>query len=408
MRLATFTAVNASPHSSEHNLRLDIPKYLIDKNAKNEYIIYYSDAEFRKLAPIKYKAIKKQKMQLKQKASLIKEVVLSICREHTAEDIKKLFLELSNIYGGHFLIEIAIHRDEGHFLKDEIPYYPSTHIFLKGQNWYIIPLEKYLDENFIGSEKDATEKVDINTFNTIHNYHAHVKYSMFNLNTGITGRMSKGEVGIHRLKYVAEFLGLKYEPKNYKQPRIPVHLIKTIYNKERGSQIEISSLKNRINVMKEKNLKIAYANELQVSDLQSSLRKKKELLSFINDAINSVIPIKSYHINVRDEILLLICKYRDILEENTILRSAQHNDDNTIDNLKTQYATLKTEIITRNETIFQLSHNYDDDDLFLYISKSDFIDMDMYIDSMVGDDDVSIEIDTDEDNSFIRGYSNKR
>ena len=307
MRFATFTVQNASPFSSKHNLRLEIPTYLIDISANNEYLTLHTDKEFKKKAIEKYLKTKKQKMQERQKIALIKEVVLTLKQEHTIKDVILVFRELNLKYGGHYPLEICIHRDEGHYVKDEIPYSVSKNIFYKHNNWYRIPLKMYLDSSYEEVEEDATELVDISKYTRVYNYHAHIKFSMFDLESGLTGRMKKHQAGAERLKMVAQILGLKYKKSIKKKQRIPVSYIKNIHNLGRIEKIKLKYLHDYIS-------KSTLKQTQSISDMQHKIAKKQEVIDFINKAIQSVLPYESSKIQPREKILCLTSKYSEGFE----------------------------------------------------------------------------------------------
>lgn len=207
MRKGTFSVENAKAHSSKHNSRELSPKYLIDDTKSNYYELIIKDEEFKEQAQLKYKEIIKQNMQKKQIPGLIKETVLTIKENQNEDDIKSLFKELNKEFGGHHLTELSIHRDEGHFLKDDIAYYPTKNILKKENEWYICS-----DINITKPKKDDFDKlVDIDDFQKIYNYHAHAKFSMFDMSTGKIARMNKGQMS-KRIKFVSDYLGLDYNP----------------------------------------------------------------------------------------------------------------------------------------------------------------------------------------------------
>ncbi len=225
-RSATFTVTAAGSHSSAHNSREEKPKYLIGTlpGQKNDYDLRHSDSDFLVLAEAKYKETTGQKMQAKQKDALIKETVLSLEAHHTAEDVQKVFDELAAKYGGHYITELSIHRDEGHF-EDEngITYYPTKDILQKEDGWYIVPLAESITHapDYRPKAEEFSEKVDIDRFKPIHNVHAHVKFSMFDLNTGKTGRMQHKDLN-DRIRTAARVLKLEYNPEKKNDKRVTV------------------------------------------------------------------------------------------------------------------------------------------------------------------------------------------
>lgn len=251
-RSATFSVVKASAHSSEHNSRDDKPEYLIGtkEGEENVYDLRHSDSQFLELAKVKYQEVTGQKMQQKQIDALIKETVLSLENHHTEKDVQKVFDQLNEKYGGHYITELSIHRDEGHFEdKNGVTYYPTKDILQKEDGWYIVPLDQSLEmkPSYKPKEHEFSEKVDINDFKPVHNIHAHVKFSMFDLETGKTGRMKHNELN-DRIKTAAKVLGLDYNPDKSVKGRIAVEQIKQGHKAGRNEKIK--ALDNGLSVEK--------------------------------------------------------------------------------------------------------------------------------------------------------------
>jgi len=234
MRKGTFSVQNASSHSSKHNSRELSPKYLIglENHSKNYYELILSDDDFREKAEAKYKETFKQNMQKAyvkkdgtkvsaQKDLLIKETVITLKKEQNENDVKALFKELNLKFGGHHLTEISIHRDEGHFVKNGIAYYPTKNI-LKKENAYYICSNPGIEKP---KKNDFDLKVDISEFEKVYNYHAHAKFSNFDLTTGKTAKMNKSQMS-KRIKFVSEFLELDYNPSKDRHIHKSVNQIK--------------------------------------------------------------------------------------------------------------------------------------------------------------------------------------
>lgn len=280
---ATFSVLKASAHSSEHNSREDIPDYLIGaKNGEeNVYDLRHSDSDFLELAKVKYQEVTGQKMQQKQIDALIKETVLSLDDHHTKADVQKVFDQLNEKYGGHYITELSIHKDEGHFEdKNGVTYYPTKDILQKEDGWYIVPLDQSLEmkPSYKPKVHEFSEKVDINDFKPIHNIHAHVKFSMFDLQTGKTGRMKHNELN-DRIKTAAHVLKLEYNPEKGSNKRTPVEQIKTQHKAVRNEKIK--ALTKGLN------------SELSISEKYDSLpirerqEMRAEMRAIIGDSIET-------------------------------------------------------------------------------------------------------------------------
>lgn len=240
-RSATFSVTAAGSHSSAHNSREEKPKYLIGTSlgSENVYDLRHSDADFLALAEAKYKETTGQKMQQKQKDALIKETVLSLEAHHAAADVQKVFDELAVKYGGHYITELSIHRDEGHF-EDEngITYYPTKDILQKEDGWYIVPLAESINHapEYRPKAEEFSEKVDIDKFKPVHNVHAHVKFSMFDLDTGKTGRMQHKDLN-DRIRTAARVLKLEYNPEKKNDKRVTVADTKAQHKAVRNEKV---------------------------------------------------------------------------------------------------------------------------------------------------------------------------
>lgn len=253
MRKGTFSQQKAKPNSSAHNSRSNPPKYLIglEPGTENYYELIQSDEDFIAAAKSKYKEKIKQTMQKKQVENLIQETVLTLKPEQDENDVKKLFKKLNKKYGGHELLEVSVHRDEGHFEKDGIAYYPTKDILQIDGDWYICS-----DPNIAEPKKDQFDtKVDINDFKKVYNYHAHAKFSMFDRTLGKSARMQKKDMS-ERLKFVSNELGLKYDPSTKIAGRKSVNQIKDEHharaNTQRQALAKVKDLKAEVKKLKTK------------------------------------------------------------------------------------------------------------------------------------------------------------
>lgn len=269
MRKGTFSVQNASANSSKHNSRELAPKYLIDSSAKNYYEQIIEDEKFIQLAQDKYKELVKQNMQKKQIPGLIKETVLTIKDNQNENDIKNLFKELNKEFGGHHLTEISIHRDEGYFLKDEIAYYPTKNILKKDNDWFICS-----DPDITKPKKNDFDKlVNINNFEKVFNYHAHAKFSMFDMSTGKTARMNKGQMS-KRIKFVSEYLGLGYNPSKDRHVKKSVNQIK--------DEHLVKANEKSLELAKQKDLKLHIAKAKEELQREKATRKDYAALEELN------------------------------------------------------------------------------------------------------------------------------
>src|SRR5574344_2601936 len=156
--------------------------------------------------------------------------------------------KLNKKYGGHELLEVAIHRDEGYFLKDDIAYYPTKNILNKNGDWYVCS-----DTSIKKPKQDDFDRiVNIDEFEKVFNYHAHAKFSMFDRETGKSARMQKKDMS-ERIKFVSDELGLLFAPDQ-----------------------ETSRIKKSVNLVKDEHLARAREMETQ-KELKQELAKAKDL-----------------------------------------------------------------------------------------------------------------------------------
>jgi len=281
MRKGSFSVEKVTSFTIDHNTRKSKPRYLIGlENKENIYEEYYSYEEFEESARKRYQEVVKQRVQKNHK--FFEEAVISLEEHHTIDDVENLFKELKKEFGGHTLINLAIHNDEGHFEKNEIEYYPTKHILKKDDGWYILD-EDNLDQ-IADLEKPKNEdfkiKVDINDFKRVYNYHAHAVFSRFDLDLGRNARMQQKDMS-HRIKFVSETLGMRYDPDNKTR-----HKKKSIGDfKQEKSTIRNEKLKllKKIDFEKDKNQKLEQELEqIKQSQDKKNLAKQKDLKEEVN------------------------------------------------------------------------------------------------------------------------------
>lgn len=286
MRKGTFSVQSASVHSSKHNSREEAPRYLIglESGKSNYYELIVEDEEFVENAKLKYKECVKQNMQKKQIPGLIKETILTLQEYQNENDVKALFEELNKKYGGHFLTEVSVHRDEGHFVRNDIAYYPTKNILNKENDWYICS-----DIDIKKPKKDDFDiKVDINEFQKVYNYHAHAKFSMFDMNTGKTARIDKKAMS-SRIKFISDYLGLEYGPGKDRYVTKSVNQIK-------DEHLAASNEKIR-ELAKQKDLKLQIAKIREELQKEKATRKDYAALEELNRSLKKKISNKQITID---------------------------------------------------------------------------------------------------------------
>lgn len=298
MRKASFSVEKATSNTDAHNTREHPPKYLLgcEEGKENEYIKFYDYDDFRELAEKRYVEVNKQKMQQKQKDNMFEEALISMEEHHTKDDIIKLFEALNKKYSGHTLINLAIHRDEGHFLKDGIEYYPAMHILQKDDGWYILDendteiLEALKNKDFKPKNEDFKVKVNIDEFTKVYNYHAHAVFSRFDLELGKNARFDKKTMS-ERYKFVAEQMQMRYAPAENRLLKKSIGQHKTDLSTTRNAKLvikkelenehqkEYSKLKEEIQQLKHENTTLKKSNST-LKGQNTKLKKENETLKF--------------------------------------------------------------------------------------------------------------------------------
>lgn len=355
-RSATFSVTAAGSHSSAHNSREEKPKYLIGTlpGQKNDYDLRHSDSDFLALAEAKYKETTGQKMQQKQKDALIKETVLSLEAHHTTADVQKVFDELSAKYGGHYITELSIHRDEGHFEENGITYYPTKDILQKEDVWYRVPLAESITHapEYRPRSEEFSEKVDIDQFKPIHNVHAHVKFSMFDPRTGKTGRMQHKDLN-DRIKTAARVLKLEYKPEKKSDKRSTVAEIKAQHKAVRNEKVT-NYLENGP-AMQAKNREIARLEynfqeaKKRITAMEALDAAQKRELHRLNTEINKTRDDETKFQKIEELEKRLTESIETVLNAQNTLSEAQ----NIIDAQKREIERLKTQNAEKDKIVME-------------------------------------------------------
>ncbi|RBQ31853.1 hypothetical protein CRU92_03570 [Arcobacter sp. FW59] len=304
MGKASFSVERLTQNTDIHTQRLNGFSCAIVGDCSNNYFKeFYKYDDFLIKSQNKYKETIKQNMQKSAILNLFQEAIISIDEHHKEDDIIDLFFELKQKFGGHELINLTIHKDEGYFQKDGKNYYPHKNILKKGNDWFITS-----DLSNSKNEEDFNVLVNINEFHTILTPHAHAIFSMFDFKLGRNARMQKKDM-VERLKFVAQILKMDYAPQK---------IYKVISNQNiSGSQDDLQNLDNQINIRTQTlcdiNTQVA-SKEIELEDLSLKLAEQYHIL---NDILNK---IRQKDNDLNDLISQIIIK-EDILDSlsNTIL-----------------------------------------------------------------------------------------
>jgi hypothetical protein len=329
MRKGTFSVQKANANSSAHNSRKNPPKYLIglELGTKNYYELLKKNDDFILETQAIYKEKIKQTMQKKQVENLIQETVLTLQPKQNENDVKELFKKLNKKYGGHELLEVSIHRDEGHFEKGGIAYYPTKNILKKENDWYVCS-----DPTIAKPKKeDFDKKVDISTYEKVYNYHAHAKFSMFDRKLGKSARMQKKDMS-ERIKFVSDELGLMFAPG------------------------ENSRVKKSVNQIKDEHLAAAVAQTKVVDEAKKVIKSLYEQNKVLTDT-NITLQEKVNSSYSKEQYGNMVTKAKEIMsrQKNQIL-VLQGKINNLEKTSETFYEVLETNELERKELQRQIDH----------------------------------------------------
>jgi len=379
MRKGTFSVKKAGTNSAAHNSRENAPKYLIglSPGTQNFYKLFQNDNDFILEAKQLYRNRVGQEMQkaytiskgknagkkvAAQEDNLIQETVLTLQNHQDENDVYSLFEKLKKKYGGHEILEVSVHRDEGHFLKDGIAYYLTKNIIKKD------------DEYFIKSNPDLKEfdkKVNIQDFEKIYNYHAHVKFSMFDKQLGKTATMQKKDMS-ERIKFVSDDLGLLFAPeketsrikKNVNQVKNEHHAKATQKTKDnynfREMQKKITSLENASVEDKKELHKLnsqVKNDKATIKELQSKISEYKNSNKSYVKAFREILPKAKSSDEVVEHVKTLKNELQDtkkVLNEELVPKELKTDSTQDMDALKAENKQLKNDIADD----FEKSNNF--------------------------------------------------
>lgn len=360
MRKASFSVEKVSSNTDAHNTREHSPKYLLgcEEDNPNVYIKYYDYEEFQTLAENRYMEVNQQKMQQKQKDSMFEEALISLEKHHTEKDIENLFKDLNKKFTGHTLINLAIHRDEGHFEKDGIEYYPTKHILQKDDGWYILDeddteiLQSLQDKDFKPKAEDFKIKVNIEDFNKVYNYHAHAVFSRFDLELGKSARLQKKDMS-ERYKFVAENMQMRYAPDESRFVKKSINQYKTDKSNSRNERLILKKqLENEhqkeLEKLRDENKSLKIDNEALKIDNEALKYSKKELENQIKDLSKNLKETLKDLGAVRADYAKLEQLNKDLKEE---LKNERLNQEKVIKSYQDLEKNLKEELTKKDEKI---------------------------------------------------------
>lgn len=327
----------SKPYIFNHNTRDELEKFEAKYTFKefekwNEYSCSANEAntKFKELydeAYDNYFARTKQKIQTK---NLRISAVVNINENHTLQDLQELANKIEQKYGIQ-PIQIVIHRDEGHYLKD-------------------INGEYLKDEN--------------NDFIFDPNLHAHIEF--FTLDKqGINRYKSKDRYKIHKelQTLVADELGME-RGKDYAMlnERPPQHLNRQEYAKNKAIA-ERKALKEQCQIQEHRFLKVELAKLKDVNEINKELREQlKQSGANRTDYAKLEQEVNLYRQKIRDkefitkdELDKFKLDYLNELNEKTAKISELENENKTI---KEQNQELQSQILELNNALNEMKDEF--------------------------------------------------
>ena len=240
MAKASINIQVASGNSEKHMDRVSKTTYLLDPDSKNnEYKTYRSSKDYLSAAKVAAKKKTGRSMQKLAEKNFVQEAVLNLNKDHTIEDVEKVFKELQKEFGGFEVFKISVHRDEGYFYhkKEELEYRPNRDIFFNEKDKTF-----YLDKNY-------SKKADLNQFEKRYNYHAHVLFTKFDMSKGKNARLNKSDM--RKLQTItAKSLGMERGEEFSKAKRKSHWQLKESYDIKRDTKKEVLAKKKDIDLLK--------------------------------------------------------------------------------------------------------------------------------------------------------------
>jgi len=112
MAKSSINFQKATSHSSEHNLRKDIPSYLLPKQYRKENEYWRHPKSDREIFEYELSKSKRKGGRIPKLENSRWECVVNLNADHSIEDLKKVAIHIQEKFNVR-ATEIAIHRDEG-------------------------------------------------------------------------------------------------------------------------------------------------------------------------------------------------------------------------------------------------------------------------------------------------------
>ena len=269
MAKASINIQVASGNSEKHMDRESKVTYLLDPDSKkNEYKTFKSSKDFLAAAKVAAKEKTGRSMQKLAEKNFVQEAVLNLEEKHTLDDVKKVFDNLKEEFGGFEVFKIAVHKDEGYFYHktEELEYRPNRDIFFNEKD-----KKFYLDKNH-------TKEADLNQFEKRYNYHAHVLFTKFDMTKGKNARLNRSDM--RKVQTItAKTLGMERGEEFSKAKRKNHWQLKEAYDIKRDTkkEIKLATKKDLDKIKKEIRAEMVAEGGHTKEDYQALNKQFKEL-----------------------------------------------------------------------------------------------------------------------------------
>lgn len=347
MAKSSMNIQNSTSHTSEHMSRESKVTYLLihDKSVNNHKILISDCDEYLEKAKLIVKKKTGRSMQKKSEESFWKEGVINLNSHHKIEDVEKMMQVLQKELEIGKVSELAIHRDEGVWIEtkhnledlthdskslkwydregndvtdDVISYRPERDIFYSKQTkkWYF--------------DKEFEKECDTSKLQKHINFHAHVKFTMFNEETGKMARLGKKEMS--KLQdLVSESLSMERGEKGSKTKRMTHWQRKELHDR-------VNDKKRVVQSLKVKNKKLHKLSQELVEEKKENEKIYQGEIDRLKKQLDLMIK-KSDHTNLHKREL-----YKKVRNQVKELKKQNKNKNLTIEELTLSINELESKI----------------------------------------------------------------
>ena len=261
-----------------HSVRANASYSVVFTDEKNEYLYDKETALklFRDgLKKRKLKYTERTGKKLPKNTATLLSAIVNLYPTHTLEDVKKIAQHLEKTLDTK-VVSVAIHRDEGKLIKKDTgeEFYSGVDFILNTEDNKLY----WVDEN-----KKLKEEVNLEEFEIVKNYHAHLEFLGLDSNGVAIKRNKLNKYYLSKLQtFVAETLGMErgynYYLNNKKAPkRLDVKEFKVsgVLKREGAKLARVKDLKE-LNKQIREFYKENKAERADYAELEEFVKKLKE------------------------------------------------------------------------------------------------------------------------------------